>query len=40
MKDMGEASYMIEIEIFHDQSGGLLGLSHNAYINKILKKLE
>ena len=29
MKDMGEASYVIEIEIeiFHDRSRGLLGLS-------------
>ncbi|KAM3219756.1 hypothetical protein P3L10_024287 [Capsicum annuum] len=27
MKDMGEASYVIEIEIFRDRSQGLLGLS-------------
>jgi len=27
MKDMGEASYVIGIEIFRDRSQGLLGLS-------------
>ena len=27
MKDMGEASYVIRIEIFYDRSQGLLGLS-------------
>ena len=27
MKDMGEASYMIGIEIFRNRSQGLLGLS-------------
>jgi len=32
MKDMGEASYVIGIEIFHDRSQGLLGLSQKAYI--------
>nr|KYP65681.1 Retrovirus-related Pol polyprotein from transposon TNT 1-94 [Cajanus cajan] len=38
MKDMGEASYVIGIEIFRDRSQGLLGLSQKAYINKILER--
>ena len=36
MKDMGEASYVIRIEIFRDRSQGILGLSQKAYINKVL----
>ena len=38
MKDMGEASYVIGIEIFRDRSQGLLGLSQKAYINKVLQR--
>ena len=38
MKDMGEASYVIGIEIFRDRSQGLLGLSQKAYINKVLER--
>jgi len=38
MKDMGEANYVIGIEIFRDRSQGLLGLSQKAYINKILER--
>ena len=37
MKDMGEASYVIVIEIFCDRSQGVLGLSQKAYINKVLE---
>ena len=37
MKDMGEASYVIGIEIFRDRKSVILGLSQTAYINKILK---
>ena len=40
MKDMGEAYYVIGIEIFCDRSQGLLGLSQNAYINKVLKRFR
>ena len=40
MKDMGEASYMIGIEIFRDRSQGLLGLSQKAYINKVLERFR
>ena len=40
MKDMGEATYVIGIEIFHDRSQGLLGLSQKTYINKILERFN
>ncbi|KAA0033349.1 Retrovirus-related Pol polyprotein from transposon TNT 1-94 [Cucumis melo var. makuwa] len=40
MKDMGEASYVIKIEIFRDRAHGLLGLSQKAYINKVLEKFK
>ena len=40
MKDMGEASYVIgiEIEIIRDRSQGLLSLFQKGYINKVLKR--
>uniref|UniRef100_A0A6N2M754 Retrovirus-related Pol polyprotein from transposon TNT 1-94 n=1 Tax=Salix viminalis TaxID=40686 RepID=A0A6N2M754_SALVM len=38
MKDMGEASYVIGIEIFRDRSQGLLSLSQKGYIDKVLKR--
>ena len=40
MKDMGEAFYVIGISIFEKRSHGLLGLSHKAYIEKILEKFN
>jgi len=40
MKDMGEASYVIGIEIFRDRSQGLLGLSQKSYINKVLERFR
>ena len=40
MKDMGEASYVIGIEIFRDRKQGLLGLSQQGYINKILERFR
>jgi len=40
MKDMSEAYYVIGIEIFCDRSQGLLGLSHKAYINKVLERFR
>ncbi|KAL6346564.1 hypothetical protein AAG906_000182 [Vitis piasezkii] len=40
MKDMGEATYVIGIEIFHDRSRGLLGLSQNRYIETILERFD
>ena len=38
MKDLGEASYIIVIEIHQDRSRGILGLSQRPYIDKVLKK--
>lgn len=38
MKDMGEASYVIGIEIFRDRSRGILGLSQKAYIERVLER--
>ena len=40
MKDMGEASFVIGIEIFRDRSQGLLGLSQRAYIDKVLERFR
>jgi len=40
MKDMGEAYYVIGIEIFCDRSQGLVGLSQKAYINKVLERFR
>ena len=40
MKDMGEASYVIGIEIFRDRLQGILGLSQKAYINKVLERFK
>lgn len=37
MIDMGEASYAIGIVVIRDRSRGLLGLSQNGYINRILE---
>ena len=39
MKDFGEASFVLGIEIHRDRSKGVLGLSQKAYIEKILKKI-
>ncbi|CAL9026013.1 unnamed protein product, partial [Prunus brigantina] len=38
MKDMGEASYVIGIEIFRDRSRGIVGLSQKAYIERVLER--
>jgi len=40
MEDMGEASYVMGIEIFQNRSQGLLGLSQKAYINKVLERFR
>ena len=37
MKDMGEVSYVIWIEIFRNRSQGFLDLSQKAYINKVIE---
>jgi len=40
MKYMGETYYVIGIEIFCDRSQGMLGLSQNAYVNKVLERFR
>ena len=40
MKDMGEASFVLGVEIFRDRSRGLLGLSQKAFINRILERFN
>ena len=40
MKDMGEVSYVIWIEVFCNRSQGFLGLSQKAYINKVLERFR
>lgn len=37
---MGEAFYVIDIEIYRDRSQGTLGLSRKAYIERILEKFR
>nr|GEX23553.1 hypothetical protein [Tanacetum cinerariifolium] len=38
MKDLGEASYILGIEIYRDRSWWLISLCQSAYIKKILKR--
>ena len=38
MKDMSEASYVIGIKIHRERSQGILGLSQETYINKVLAR--
>ena len=38
MKDMGETSYIIGIKIHRERSRGILGLSQETYINKVLER--
>ena len=40
MKDLGEASFVLGIEIHRDRSKGVLGLSQKTYIKRILKKFS
>ena len=40
MKDMGEASYVIGIKIHRDRTRGILGLSQETYINKVLERFQ
>ena len=37
MKDLGEASFVLGIEIHWDRRKGVLGLSQKAYLEKVLK---
>ena len=38
MKDLGDASFVLGIQIHRDRSQGILGLSQKSYIEKILKR--
>jgi hypothetical protein len=38
IKDLGDASYVLGIEIHRDRSNSVLGLSQRAYIEKMLKR--
>nr|GEY81812.1 retrotransposon protein, putative, Ty1-copia subclass [Tanacetum cinerariifolium] len=38
MKDLGEAAYILGIQIYRDRSRRLIGLCQSAYIEKILKR--
>jgi hypothetical protein len=40
MKDLGEASFILGIEINRDRRKGVLGLSQKAYLEKVLKKFS
>jgi hypothetical protein len=39
-EDLGEASYVLGIEIHQDRRKGVLGLSQKSYIEKVLKKFN
>ena len=38
MKDLGDASFVLSIQIHRDRSRGILGLSRKSYIEKVLKR--
>ncbi|GJV55181.1 retrotransposon protein, putative, ty1-copia subclass [Tanacetum coccineum] len=40
MKDLGEAAFILGIRIYRDRSKRLIGLSQNAYMDKILKRYK
>ena len=40
MKDLGEASFVLGIEIHRNCSRGLLGLSQRAYVDRILERFN
>ena len=40
MKDIGEVTYVLGIEIYRDRSRRLIGLSQSTYLYKILKKFK
>ncbi|KAL0394463.1 UNVERIFIED_CONTAM: hypothetical protein Slati_4412500 [Sesamum latifolium] len=40
MKDMGEASYILDIKIYRDKSRRMLGLTQCSYIEKVLKRFK
>ena len=38
MKDLGNASFVLGIQIYRDRSRGILGLSQKSYIDKVLSR--
>jgi hypothetical protein len=40
MKDLGEVSFVLGIEIHRDRIKGVLGLSQKSYLEKVLKKFS
>jgi hypothetical protein len=38
MKDLGDASYVLGIEIHRDRIKGVLGLSQKLYIDRVLRR--
>ena len=40
MKDLGEASYILEIKVYRDRPKRMLGLSQKLYIEKVLKRFS
>jgi hypothetical protein len=40
MKDLGEVAYILGIKIYRDSSKRLIGLSQDAYIDKILNRFN
>ena len=39
MKEMGEASYVIDIKVHRDRFQSILGLSQETYINKVFREI-
>ena len=40
MKDLGDASYILEIRLYKDRVRKLIGLSQSVYIEKMLKMIR
>ena len=40
MKDLGDAFFVLGIQIHRDMSKGILGLSQRGYIEKVLKRFN
>ncbi|KAL0420540.1 UNVERIFIED_CONTAM: Retrovirus-related Pol polyprotein from transposon TNT 1-94 [Sesamum latifolium] len=40
MKDLGEASYILDIKIIRDRSKRMLGMTQTSYVEKVLKRFK
>ena len=40
MKDLGNASYVLGIKLYHHRSRKLIGLTQTMYIDKVLSRLQ